>query len=189
MGFVSEYWEDRYKNGGNSGLGSHDLEAINFKANYINNLIIENDIKTLIEFGCGDGNQLKLLKGYVKYFGTDISKTIINKCSEMFNGDTSKVFEHDLNKLLNIKYDLSISLDVIYHLVEDNVFDNYMNNLFNASNLVSIYSTNSNSPSSVKHIKHRNLTEYINNTYPSYKLIDKTDFNKYNVMFLTYKKV
>lgn len=187
-GFVANYWENRYKNGGNSGLGSHDSDDIKFKAKYVNNLITKYNIKTLIEFGCGDGNQLRLLNGYDKYYGNDISKTVINKCSETFKEDSSKIFDYDLSKLLKNKYDLSLSLDVVYHLVEDELFESYMGNLFKVSDIVSIYSTNHNSPNKSQHIKHRNLTKFIEENYSDYELIDTTPYNKHNVMFLTYKK-
>ena len=188
-GFVANYWENRYKTGGNSGLGSYDNQAIKFKADYVNKLITENNVKTLIEFGCGDGNQLKLLNGYDLYYGNDISKRVVDKCSEQFKNDKTKIFEHDLNNVLNKKFDISISLDVIYHLVEDDVFKNYMDNLFNVSNLVTMYTTNHSTPSKTNHIKHRDITTYVKENYKEYELIDTTPFNKYNVMFLTYKKI
>ena len=53
------YWENRYKNNGNSGAGSYGRLA-EFKADVINNFIAENKITSVIEFGCGDGNQLSL---------------------------------------------------------------------------------------------------------------------------------
>ena len=186
-GFVAEYWENRYRRGGNSGLGSHHSEDIKFKANYVNDLIKKYDIKTLVEFGCGDGNQLNLLNGYDTYYGNDISETVINKCTQMFKNDSTKVFEYDLNKLLDNKYDLSLSLDVIYHLVEDDLFESYMDNLFKVSDIVSMYTTNHDTPSN-GHIKHRELTSYIEEKYPDYELVDTTPYIKHNVMFLTYKK-
>lgn len=39
----------------------------------------------------------------------------------------------------NIKADLSISLDEIYHLLEDNAFNLYMQNLFNSSKNISLF--------------------------------------------------
>ena len=54
------YWNNRYKNKGNSGKGSYD-ELAYFKAETINTLLIENNINSVIEFGCGDGNNLKLM--------------------------------------------------------------------------------------------------------------------------------
>ena len=37
----------------------------------------EFNIKTISDFGCGDGNQLKSLKGFENYCGFDISSNII----------------------------------------------------------------------------------------------------------------
>ena len=53
----SKYWEDRYKNGGNSGAGSYNTLA-KFKASVINHFIENNKIQSLIDYGVGDGNQL-----------------------------------------------------------------------------------------------------------------------------------
>ena len=63
------------------------------------------------------------------------------------------MFEHDLSKLTDKKYDLSLSLDVVYHLVEDDVFKEYINNLFKTSDLVSIYTTNKRTGPRSAHIK------------------------------------
>ena len=54
------FWENRYKSGGNSGSGSYNKMA-EFKANVINNFIKEKSIKGMIDYGVGDGNQLKLI--------------------------------------------------------------------------------------------------------------------------------
>lgn len=73
--FVStpQYWEDRYAAGGTSGLGSTGTIA-QFKAEVINDFVEDRRIQTLIEFGCGDGNQLALAR-YENYLGLDISKS------------------------------------------------------------------------------------------------------------------
>jgi hypothetical protein len=51
------YWIARYKRGGDSGRGSYGKLA-QFKAGVINKFVEANKINTIIEFGCGDGNQL-----------------------------------------------------------------------------------------------------------------------------------
>ncbi len=61
-----KYWEQRYAVGGNSGVGSYGKFA-NFKAEVINKFVREHKIKSVIEFGCGDGNQLKLAN-YPSYY-------------------------------------------------------------------------------------------------------------------------
>lgn len=186
-GFVKNYWEGRYKQGGNSGQGSHDLDSITFKADYVNSLIVDNEIKSVVEVGCGDGNQLRLLTGYDKYIGYDISETIVNKCTQTFSNDETKEFINDVNKLP--KSDLVLSLDVIYHLVEDDVFVEYMDKVFSLGNIVCLYTTNSESTSMVNHVKHRNVEKYVNDNFKDFEMVDKKPFTKHNVLFLTYKKL
>ena len=69
------YWEEHYQAGGNSGSGSYGRLA-SFKALIINEFVSENQISSVIEFGCGDGNQLALAN-YPEYVGLDVSPTTI----------------------------------------------------------------------------------------------------------------
>ena len=155
-----EYWEKRYASGGNSGAGSYNYLA-EFKAEILNNFVTKNNINTVIEWGSGDCNQLSLAN-YKNYIGYDVSQTAIRICSKKFKNDSTKKFIYLDNNFVNDKKaDLSISLDVIYHLIEDDVFDLYMNNLFSSSNkFVCIYSSNNNSGGG-KHVKHRKFTDWI----------------------------
>ena len=104
-------------------------------------LLKNNNVLTVIEFGSGDGNQLMLAK-YKNYLGFDISPNAVSKCKQIFQEDTTKTFKL-LKDYNNEKADLSLSLDVIFHLVEDEIFEEYMNNLFHASiKYTIIYSSN-----------------------------------------------
>ena len=172
------YWEKRYLAGGNSGNGSYN-ELAEFKADILNNFVSENNISSIIEFGCGDGNQLLLAK-YPAYVGFDVSSEAIRICKDIFEGDATKSF-----KLLgdsNIeKGELTLSLDVIYHLIEDKVFDNYMATLFDSSNsYVIIYSSNSDGKlyETAPHVKHRNFTKWVESNRPVWKLVKHIP-NKY----------
>ncbi|MEM6772492.1 MAG: hypothetical protein AAF597_18085, partial [Bacteroidota bacterium] len=69
------YWEARYRKGGNSGAGSYG-ELARYKAEVINAFIEEHGIESVIEFGCGDGHQLGLLK-MTNYLGVDVSTTAV----------------------------------------------------------------------------------------------------------------
>ena len=155
-----DYWENRYKHGGNSGVGSYNNLAA-FKAKVINNFVIEKNINTVLELGSGDCNQLSYAN-YKNYFGYDVSKTAIDICKKKFNYDKTKTFIYlDENYKINQKADLSISLDVIFHLVEDNVFNLYMKNLFESSNkYVCIYSNNIEKKAS-GHVRFRKFTVWI----------------------------
>jgi hypothetical protein len=54
---MNNFWENRYRMGGNSGAGSYG-EFAEHKANVINNYILKYNIKQYQIFGCGDGNQI-----------------------------------------------------------------------------------------------------------------------------------
>lgn len=170
------YWEERYSKGGTSGPGSYEVSG-KYKAEILNKFVEEKKISTVIEFGCGDGNQL-LLSNYNSYIGLDVSVTAIKKCIEVFKNDKSKSFYQynsfafqDNHQLFSS--DLSLSLDVIYHVVEDDIFDKYMTHLFNSSKqYVIIYAWDVEGKQR-NHIKHRKFTNWIQKHQTNWSLIDK----------------
>ena len=182
-----DYWINRYKNGGNSGAGSYNNLA-EFKGEILNKFVSEKKIQTVIELGCGDGNQLEYFK-FPSYIGFDISDVIIEKCRLKFKQDESKQF-YLLNEISNQKADMLLSLDVIYHLIEDETYHDYMNNLFDLSNkYVIIYAIDDyhESGNYAPHVKPRKftnwikknkhefeLTKHIPNKYPFVKGKEKT---------------
>jgi len=176
-----KYWEERYLSGGNSGVGSYGKLA-DFKAEVINEFIKNNKIATVLEFGCGDGNQLSLLNTE-NYIGLDVSKTVVEKCTKLFNNDKNKsffIYEPfcflDKNHIFSC--DLTISLDVLFHLIEQEIFEKYLTDLFSSSKkYVIIYSINYNS-SQVGFVKHRNFTNWVETNIKNFKLIKKIP-NKY----------
>ena len=166
----ANYWQERYKKGGNSGTGSYNLLA-EFKAEVINTFINENSIESVVEFGCGDGNQLKHYK-LKKYVGYDVSPESINICKAIFKNDISKTFKLTSNYQLE-KFDLAMSIDVIYHLVENEVFNEYMKKLFDINNkYVIIYSsnTNINPEDTCPHVLQRKFTDWIEENKISFTL-------------------
>ncbi len=168
----NKYWEQRYAVGGNSGVGSYGKFA-NFKAEVINKFVREHKIKSVIEFGCGDGNQLKLAN-YPSYLGFDISKTAIDLCKETFKTDLCKSFKL-IDKYEDERADLTLSLDVLFHLIEDETFEIYMMRLFNSSDkYVIIYSSNTdkNEECEAPHVKHRHFTKWIEERLHNCKLIE-----------------
>jgi hypothetical protein len=174
-----EYWEKRYSSGGNSGSGSYNNLAL-FKSSIINNFVSKNNISTVIEWGSGDCNQLSLAN-YSSYIGFDVSKSAIQICQSKFKNDKTKTFINMNDNFTNDKKaDLSISLDVIYHLLEDNVFSLYMQNLFNSSKkYVCIYSSNVNKKWS-EHVRHRKFTDWIDKYLSNEWKIKEYIPNKYS---------
>lgn len=175
------YWIKRYESGGNSGSGSYNHLA-EFKGATINSFIENNSIDNVIEFGCGDGNQLKYFN-FENYTGYDISDKIISDCTEKFKHDETKKFRL-LKDYQDEIADLTISLDVIYHLIEDDTYHIYMNRLFNSSKrFVIIYSSNTNdnanyNTDSAIHVKHRKFTDWIELNQRDFKLFQHIP-NKY----------
>lgn len=173
------YWEKRYLSGGTSGAGSYNNLA-QFKAKILNGFVQTKGITSVIEWGCGDGNQLSL-SDYPCYIGYDVSKQAIKICKKRFCHDTSKVFVWSGDKSFKNenKADLSLSLDVIYHLVEDEVYEQYMRNLFlSARRYVIIYACDSEEYATAIHVKSRKFTSWIKQNCPSWNLIDiiKNDY-------------
>lgn len=173
----SKYWEERYVNGGNSGNGSYGMLA-NYKKDFINNFILKNNIKSLLEYGCGDCNQLNLIE-CDNIIGVDVSKEAIELCNKKI--PNHKFFTINKNESLSeVKIDLVLSLDVLYHLIEDDVYENYITNLVSLnSDYIIIYSCNFEDDGNyAKHVKPRNFTKHPSIT-ENYDLIH-FEKNKYN---------
>jgi hypothetical protein len=181
----NEYWESRYLSGGNSGSGSYSDYA-SYKARFINEIIKKYNIKTVTELGCGDGNNLNLYKGFDKYYGYDISQTIINQNIKRFSNQkySFKVINDDKLPCS----DLCMSLDVIYHLVETVLYKKHILQLFgNKTKYVLIYSSNFRSLRSF-HVRHRRFTNDVPNNY---RLILKNNvgFNNSSARFFLFEKI
>jgi hypothetical protein len=184
--FISEfdtqrYWEQRYAEGGNSGEGSYGVVA-EFKASVLNQFVAENDITSVVEFGCGDGHQLSLAK-YPRYMGLDISKTAIERCARRFREDFTKSFlwyspHYFRDPAGFIQADLALSLEVVFHLIEDDLFEGYMRHLFgSALRYVIIFSSDTTETAAgdkhAPHVKHRKFTAWIADNFEQWSLIKK----------------
>jgi SAM-dependent methyltransferase len=172
-----EYWNARYELGGNSGSGSYS-DLAQFKAEILNKFVRDHGIQSVIEYGCGDGAQLSLAE-YPHYVGLDVSPLAVAQCQRLYGGDSSKEFYIIGGTQPSLVGDLTLSLDVIYHLVEDEVFNAYMESLLETSSqYVGIYASNDDRSSPVPHVRHRRFTSWIEKNRPAWKLIEFVK-NKY----------
>ena len=170
----SNYWDSRYRNNGSSGRGSYGHLAA-FKADFLNGFVIDKNVESVLELGCGDGNQLSLAL-YPSSGGLDVSKKAIEMCKKIFLKDSSKSFSL-LSEDKHSKAELILSLDVIYHLVEDDIFVEYMSSLFDRSlEWVVVYSSNFTCPDQgvSEHVKHREFVEWVK--------LNRKDFSLYQVI-------
>jgi SAM-dependent methyltransferase len=175
----SSYWEQRYRRGDTSGAGSAG-ELARFKASVLNDFVRSCAVQRVIELGCGDGQQLALAE-YPNYIGLDVSSTAVRWCIDRFQNDHSKsFFLYDpfafSDRHAIYRADLTMSLDVIYHLTEDAVFARYMELLFSmSSRYIVIYSSNYEASSPLPHVRNRRFSDWIEANRPDWRLFRKVD--------------
>lgn len=172
------YWEQRYAKGGTSGPGSYDIYA-DFKATTLNRIVSDNEIDSVIELGCGDGNQLSLAE-YPRYLGLDVSGSAIDLCIHRFAGDESKSFMlYEPERFINqgwLVADMSISLDVILHLVEDDIFERYMETLFGIGRkLVVIFGEDVGDQRPHSTDRYRDWPAWVREHHPDWTLSERID--------------
>jgi hypothetical protein len=162
------YWEARYRLGGTSGAGSLGRLA-RFKATVINRFIAENQIQSVIDLGCGDASQFELLDVPADYVGVDVSPAALARCTARAPGH--RFVTPDALRALP-PAQLTLSLDVIYHLVEDAVFLTTMQSLFAwATRFVLIYASNTDANWPAAHVRHRRFTDHVAATEPAWRLL------------------
>jgi len=180
----SDYWETRYSEEGNSGMGSYGALAT-YKANVLNKFVNENSVLKVTDFGCGDSNQVKEFD-FPLYFGLDVSITALEKCIHNFKNDhTKKFFIYEpktfVDNLEIFKADLTLSLDVIYHLIEEETFESYMHHLFSSSSrFVIIYAWDVEGRKKM-HVRHRKFTLWVEEKLKGWHLIqiiENKDLNR-----------
>jgi SAM-dependent methyltransferase len=161
FGGSASYWESRYRTGGTSGAGSYGRLA-RFKASILNAFVEEKGIRSVVELGCGDGAQLELAN-YPTYVGIDVAAASIERCMARFGHDRTKRFYLGDTIGDNLgPFDLALSLDVVYHLVEDRIFDAHMKSLFASSGRYAIiYASNYDATTNAPHVRHRKFTDWI----------------------------
>lgn len=171
-----EYWDNNYKTNGTSGAGSYGLLA-EFKAEVINALIKEHQIQRVIEFGCGDGNQLQYIN-YPEYLGLDVASSAVQLCAERFKEDQSKSFMlYRPGLFFNKGYfqaDMTVCIDVLYHITDEHDFRCTLHDILQAStNLIVLYTkiTGENIPQVICTIKDRDIFHYLAE-YPEFQLKD-----------------
>ena len=190
----STYWEGRYAAGGDSGIGSSGEYAA-YKADVLNEFVRDHDIESVIEFGCGDGDQIALAE-YPEYVGLDVSASAIASCIERFADDPTKsFFPYDPLRFHNngaLEADLVLSLEVLFHVVDRAEFEKALDDIFEASRkYVIVFSSNRDDPEpDTVHVRHRRFTDYVAEQFPEFERIDTIE-NEYDARvsdFYIYEK-
>ena len=169
-----EIWKNRYKEGGDSGLGSQgDLLA--HKVNFINEFIELHNINEVLDYGFGDLEVARRLKVY-DYTGIDIfdPKEIPNSRMKLIN---TKFNDYD-----GPTSDLVLCLDVLYHILEDeqDYLRESLDNMVNKTNkYLIIYAQDSyNSRFETEyrsHLYNSKWVQYLKENHSNLSLIYKQD--------------
>ena len=175
----ASYWERRYAAGGTSGVGSAGPQA-RWKAQVVNGWVSSLGVSSVVDLGCGDGQQLALAE-YPRYLGIDPSGTAVRLCMERFSGDGTKSFLHlppgeFADPAGWLRADLALSMEVLFHLVEEEVYDDYLRLLFaSAERFVVICSNDTSEGRLAAHELYRSFTAWVATHEPGWQLREQLD--------------
>lgn len=188
------YWERRYRDGRTSGAGSEGDEGA-YKATYVSKFIAEHDVKTVVDWGCGDGQVLELIDLHdAQYIGVDISPLMVARLrnDETFPGP--RYLFHTVDSYstgTRTQFELGLSMDVLFHFPDDRDYGEYLLRLFMcAEKYVIIYSTNYASGRTSRHVFRREFTSDIAEHFPDWELTAvETPLREGLASFFVYEKV
>jgi SAM-dependent methyltransferase len=118
------YWARRYATGGTSGAGSRGAEAEE-KVRLVQRVIDERGVRSVLDLGCGDGYVASRLR-VAEYVGYDPAPSALALCRAAMPGRTF------VGELPAGPFDLVLSLDVMFHLVDDADYREHLAALFGA---------------------------------------------------------
>lgn len=173
------YWDRRYADGGTSGAGSYGAPAA-WKASVVNRWVEELGVRSVVDYGCGDGSQLSLAR-YPRYLGLDLSGAAVRMCVRRFADDPTKSFlRYDPQSFSDaagwLRADMSLSLEVLFHLVDDGMFEDYLARLFDgADRYVVICSSDRSDLPQGPHERHRPFTSWVEHHRPGWQLDTRVD--------------
>lgn len=149
---AAAYWDARYRKGGFSGAGSRGEEAVQ-KVAYIQHIITTYRVRSVLDLGCGDGAIAAELR-VPTYIGHDVSPTAVNACKALmpYHQFTTELPPE------SVTFDMTMSVDVMFHLVDPEDFRAHRAALFSRSHkLVLIYATD-HDERGAPHVLHRAWT-------------------------------
>lgn len=121
----ARHWEQRYINNRDSGEGSYG-EVATLKLNLIKEHIPEDEVKSILDFGCGDfvfGSRISFYFKRASYLGIDQSKFIIERNKYIYN---SRFTFQEGQTVPPEKFDLVVCDDVLFHIIDEKDYNNLL---------------------------------------------------------------
>lgn len=171
----ADYWQERYRSGRGSGAGSVGRLAA-YKADFVNDFVSAQGVASVIEFGMGDGDQASLFR-FPDYTGLDIVPQVVANARKRFADRPGWRFQTLAEyRAAPAQRDLALSLDVIYHLVEDAVFADYMALLVAAAGrFLLVYSSDHEAAGGAGHVRHRAYSAWMAAHAPAFAVAGSWD--------------
>lgn len=184
------YWERRYRQGGSSGAGSRG-ETLSQKIGFAH--IIHSDVRKeggrgVLDLGCGDG---RFAEGFVEfslgeqkdfdgYRAVDISPKALEIAEEFCR---LRLPSEAVDRYMSFElfrpdrpeqpispgvFGLGLSLEVIFHILEDDIYDLYMSTLFDRCRTVLIQTAADPGPvrTAGSHIVWRDTQKWVQDNRP-----------------------
>ena len=146
---------------GDIGYGIFD----EFRKNNPKSRLLTKEYVTMMYY-CVIGDPYLAVKG-----PQNLSLQFLKDINNKFQNNSKYNFDvYNKNYVNNEKYELSLSLDVIYHILDDNEYKKYMEDLFNFSNKYVIIYSNNYSGHKCGHMYTKIFTKDIKNWFSNYKL-------------------
>jgi SAM-dependent methyltransferase len=166
---AASYWDHRYRKGRTSGAGSEGSAAA-AKAAYVNALIARESIRSVVDWGCGDGTVLDLLHPGIEYVGLDVSPHVIQRHRrERLSRGHFLLLRRGAHPI--VLGELGLSLDVVFHLVDDRDYEEHLANLFGAaSRFVLVHSADYDGGHTTRHVRWRHWTGDVRLRFPQWHL-------------------
>jgi trans-aconitate methyltransferase len=161
---VLRYWRNRHRRERGSwesvGRGSVGRLA-RYKATLVDGLVQELGATRIIDLGCGDGRQADRFH-VPEYVGLEVSDHAVAEARKRLSRHPNRT-AHAWKPGDPIEHRgcIALSMDVVFHLVDDDLFVAYMDALFSVGvDAVAIYSTDHEGPVQ-GHVRHRNVSEWV----------------------------
>lgn len=189
----ASYWDARYREGRTSGAGSEGDEGA-YKAAYVGRFIADHDVKTVVDWGCGDGQVLDLIElpENTHYIGVDVSPTIVERMRRVFNGPRYRFCTVEgFAAGTRTQFELALSMDVLFHFPDTADYLAYLDRLFSsADRYVVIYSTNYPGGQTARHVYRREFTPDIAMRFVDWELTTvETPIREGLASFFVYERV
>jgi SAM-dependent methyltransferase len=143
---LAVYWHNRYLDGKGSGPSSRgDVAAA--KADRINRLL-DGTTRTVVDWGVGDGTVAAGIDAN-RYLGVDITQAALDLARAACGprpGWSWLLYDPHLPPPLTVQADLALSLDVLFHLTDDQAYRTYLQLLFGSAPTVFIRASNYDAP-------------------------------------------